>query len=126
LIAPAIAILGGWARGEALILWVLLMARAVPSILYVRARLKLERGKPVDLRPAWGAHAIALIAIMGLAAGDSAPRLSVAAMVILLGRALVGLSAWRKARRVPIIGAQEIGYGLLMIVVIAVGYVHAL
>lgn len=43
--ATSIAVAGGWAFPEALALWAVLAARAVPSVLYVRARLRLGRGE---------------------------------------------------------------------------------
>ena len=121
-IAPMIAILGGWAVTPALILWLFLMGRIIPSILYVRARLRLERGNPIQRESVWMVHGVAVIMVIGFALSRTMPYLGVVAMLILLGRAMIGLSDYRKARRAPIIGFQELGYGFLTALLGALGY----
>ena len=44
-----------------------LVARNVSSILYVRNRIRLERGKPYDSAIVWIVHTATLLAIVGLA-----------------------------------------------------------
>jgi hypothetical protein len=120
--APAIALAHGWSLVAALSLWAVLAARAVPSILYVRARLRLERGQPV----AWGvseiAQGIALLGVAWLAAGGFVPWLSVAAMAVLAGRAFVGLSSLRKPVTARRVGFTELGLGLFTVLLVAIGY----
>jgi hypothetical protein len=43
-------------------------------------------------------------------------------MAVLLARAAIGLSSWRKPARPRRIGYVEIGYGMLTVVLIALGY----
>jgi hypothetical protein len=126
MIAPSIAILGGWLLAPALVLWLLLIARSAPSILYVRARLKLEHDKPADPRPAWAAHLVALFGVVILVFSNAAPRLAVAAMLMLSARAFVGLSKYRKPRRASMIGMQEMIYGFVTAALFAFGYVRGL
>jgi len=121
-IAPMIALLGGWAFIPALVLWLFLMGRIIPSILYVRARLRLERGNIIQQKPVWLVHVLAVVMVIGFVIPRAMPYLGVLAMVILLGRAVIGLSDYRKPRRAPIIGFQEIGYGLLTAILGALGY----
>ena len=68
-LAACVALAGGWSLLPALGLWALLAARAVPAIIYVRARLRLERGEPIDRRPTATAH---LAALAGAAAAAAA------------------------------------------------------
>lgn len=121
-VASAIALLGGWPLLPALTLWLVLAARSLPSILYVRARLRLERGQAIDPFPTWISHTLALILVIALAAAALTPWMAVGAFAILLARAVAGLSRFRKPRRAPVIGAMEMGYGLLLVVLIALGY----
>lgn len=122
-IAASVAILGDWEHNPALILWLLLAARTIPAILYVRARLRLERGKPADLVSAWITHGIALALVTGFWIADQTHLLSVLIMLVLLLRAGWGLSAYRTpAKRPAIIGFQEIFYGFLTAVLIGIGY----
>lgn len=120
--APAIAVLGGWALTAALVLWLILAARALTSILYVRARLKLEHGKPGSPRPVWLAHGLVLLGAVGLAGARVVPLLAVAAFAVLTVRAWLGLSAYRKPRPAKVIGFQEITYGLITVLSVALGY----
>jgi hypothetical protein len=49
-VATAIAIAGGWPHPAAFGLWVILAARTVPTILYLRARLRLLHRKSASPR----------------------------------------------------------------------------
>ncbi|NDJ61814.1 MAG: YwiC-like family protein [Chloroflexi bacterium] len=122
MIAPAIAVLGGWDVLAALPLWVILALRAITAILYVRSRLRLERGATVAPQPVWIIHAAALILVAGLALTAITPWLAVLPFGVLLARALIGLSRYRQPRKVSIIGAQEMVYGLVTAIVVAAGY----
>lgn len=121
-IAPAIAMIDGWALGAAMVLWAILLARTIPSVLYVRARLRLQRGHPAAVGAAWGVHLLALAGIGALVAWGDAPWLAGVAVVILFARMAIGLSRYRKDRRVQTIGFQELGYGFLTAVLVAIGY----
>lgn len=126
MIAPSIAILGGWLLAPALVLWLLLIARSAPSILYVRARLKLEHDKPTDPRLARSAHVVAFFGVVLLVLFNAAPRSAIAAMLMLSARAFIGLSKYRKPRRAPMIGMQEMAYGFVTAALFALGYASGL
>lgn len=120
--AAAIALAQGWALAPALALWALLAARAVAAVLYVRARLRLDRGQRPSLLPAWASH----LAAVGLAAAfvraGWAPALAVLALVVLFVRAAHGLSPWHRPVRPQVVGFLEVGFGLLTVLLLAVGY----
>ncbi len=122
LAAPSIALAGDAPLDTALALWAIQTARVVPSILYVRARLRLEKGQPHTGDLALGAHAAALVALIALAALGVVPWLSILAMIVLLARAARGLSESRNRVRPQKIGFLEIGYGLLTVLLAALGY----
>jgi len=69
----SVALAGGESPGVALALWAILIARNIPSILYVRARLRLERDKPHAVTPVVLANVAALAAGVGLAGTGLAP-----------------------------------------------------
>lgn len=121
-LAPAIAILGGWPFDRAWPLWFIMAALAVPAILYVRARLKLEYGKPIAPTVVWVAHGVAFLGSIALALGQLIPWTVVVGMAVLWGRAVYGLSRFRSPSRPAIIGIQEIAFGLMIICLAAVGY----
>jgi hypothetical protein len=120
-VGGSIALAGGWAMPPALALWAILAARALPSVLYVRARLRLEHGKPAAKLPPLAAQIAGFLAALALWAGGLAPLLVSAALLILLARAALGLY-----RRVPTpaktIGFREIAYGLLTVLLAALGF----
>jgi len=120
--ASAIALAGGWTLTNALMLWVILAIRAATSIVYVRARLRLERNIPTSVALPIVAHVLGVLIVGGLALAKLTPWLGVVLMVILLARAAYGLSSFRKSVPPKIIGFQELGYGLLMVVMVAAGY----
>jgi hypothetical protein len=120
--APAIALTGGWEWDSAWALWAILQARAVPSILYVRARLRLERGARIDRRPSAWAHVAAVATVAWLWWIRLAPLLAVAALVALLARSIRGLSARRTPARAKQIGFAELAYGLVYAAAAALGF----
>ena len=120
-VAASVAMTAGWPLGASLALSAVIVARAVPSVLYVRARLRLDRAKPRNVPLVIGAHALGLSWMVVMAVFRMLPGLVVAAFVVLLVRAALGLSDFR--RRVPVntIGFMEVGFGLLTILSVAVG-----
>ncbi len=121
--AAAVAILGGWSFRTALPLWLIIASRSLPSILYVRTRIRLEHGKPIRPYPVWIAHSAALLIILLAAATNVVPAAVIGAFVLLLARALIGLSRWRKSRPAKEIGLMEIAYGLSVVAIAVAGYV---
>lgn len=120
--ATSIALAGGWAAAPALALWVVLVARAVPSVLYVRARLRLDRGKPQHPALVLSTHLAALAVIGGLVWLELLPLLTLGVFGLLLARAIGGLSRYRRPVPVKVIGLTELGWGLLTVLVVALGY----
>jgi len=125
-VASAIAMAGGWSLGDALVLWWIQIARAITSISYVRARLRLERQEPADVLSSWGMHLAALIVLAALSYAGRAPWLAAVAMGIQLARALKGLSPYRRPARPQAIGFGEIAFGLINATLVVVGYAFGL
>lgn len=120
-VAATIPMMGGWPLDLSLALSVVIVARAVPSVLYVRARLRLEKNKPHSVPLVVGSHLLGLGAVWLLVGTGLLPALVLAAFVVLLGRAALGLSPKRRRVRVNTIGFMEIGFGLLTILTVVLG-----
>ncbi len=120
--APTIAVASGWDVSTAMGLWIVLSLRSATSILYVRSRLRLEKGKEANIALPIGAHIVALVIVLILASVNFLPFLTVVLMVILLARCAHGLSRYRKPVPVKIIGIQELIFGLITVVMTALGY----
>ena len=71
--AAAIALAGGAPAAFAWGAWALLALRAVTSVLYVRARIRLDRGLAAGPRAVHAGHAAALAAATGLASVGLGP-----------------------------------------------------
>jgi len=121
-LAPAITLAAGWEPWHAFALWAILIARAIPAILYVRIRLRRMRGMTVAGAPALVAHIVALAAVAGLAITRLTPWTTIVAFVLLLVRALHGLSPHRPTVRAARIGFQEMAFGMLTVVLVVAGY----
>jgi hypothetical protein len=122
-LAAAIAICGGLPKAASFALWAIMIARAVPAILYVRAILRhlhRQSGSPL---PILFAHAGAVVAMGFLYQGGLAPLLAaVVVMLVLLLRAST-ISVFAKPHRVTAkqLGFSEIAFGAVTVFAIALG-----
>lgn len=105
--APGMALAAGWPVPAAFALWGLMAARSVPTILYVRSRLRLERGEPASTTPTLAAQGVAVAGVALLARAALVPWLAVGAVVVLGVRAVLGLSRWRPRQTTRQLGASE-------------------
>jgi|GEM_PF-2961421 hypothetical protein len=112
----------GWAIGASLILWMILSLRVINSIFYVRARIRLDRGKPVSILPTAAVHLIGVLAVFVLAIMGYVPYLAIFPSVVLLIRMGVGLSPLRRSIQPQAIGIQELGYGILTVILLALAF----
>jgi hypothetical protein len=121
--AAAIALAGGRPAAVAAALWTLMALKAVTSVLYVRARLRLERApEEAGVEGALGAHVAALAVTAALVALGAAPALALAAFGLLTLRAMHGLSSRRRRLPPREVGLRELAYGVLAAALIAAGY----
>jgi len=123
--AISIAIAGGWTLLPAVALASIIVARAIPTIFYVRARLRQIKGGETNPQVAIILHILSLVVIIALSIINIVPILTIVAMMILLGRATFFI---KQAKEVPakIVGIQEIVFGLILIVSSAIGYVYSI
>lgn len=121
-IVSAIVLAGGLGWLPALALWAFVVARAIPAVLFIRARLRLDKGKPVQIRWALFAHVMATIAVGALVWAGWLPRTAMLAALILLARAIWGLSTYRRRSSVKALGFLETGFGVMAILLVALGY----
>src|SRR5690606_17219921 len=71
--ASSIVMRRGWEFRPAVALWIAVAARCVTAVLYVRSRLRLERGKPAMRGPAVASHVAGLVVLLGTAATGLLP-----------------------------------------------------
>jgi hypothetical protein len=120
--ASALMLAGGWGMAPALAAWALLAAKAVASVVYIRARLRLDRDQPASRWPGLLAHIAAFALAVALALLGWGPWLGVAAFAILFARATHGLSPWHRRVRPQVVGFTELAYGTLTAMLLWIGY----
>jgi hypothetical protein len=98
------------------------ISRSLTSILYVRQRLLLEKGKKFSGRVPIAAHILSLALIAALAYSGLAPVLTLFPITLLLLRAVEGLSAGRIRMKATKIGVLEVIYGTVTVLSVVIGY----
>ncbi len=122
-VSASIALADGWSLLPALGLWMIIIFRILPSIIYIRARLELERGNKINRMPALTLHLAVIILALILIQYQMIPMLVIPALLILFIRSYIGLSDFRKPTYVQKIGYMEIAYGAMTIFIVAAGYI---
>ena len=121
-LAPAIALADGWSNATAFTLWAIMVARAVPAILYLRTALARLHGRSSTSAPMLCAHAASIVAVAWLARAALTPRLVIVMMFILLVRAAIGFAlAGRYKVKAKQLGFSEIAFGTLTVLAVVLG-----
>jgi hypothetical protein len=117
--ATVIARAGEAGSATAFALWGVLAARAISTIPFVRARLRLDRGEPAGIGRALVAQLVAIAVGAALVLSHRAGAFVLLACVLLGARAGWGLSRFRPRLRVALLGVTEIVWGLVTVVLAA-------
>ncbi|MBN8595610.1 MAG: YwiC-like family protein [Anaerolineae bacterium] len=120
-LAPTILLMSGREGSLAMGLWAVLVIRAVVSILYIRARLRLEKGKPAHASAVLLTHMLGLSVLAGLMVTSLSHWLNLIGGLVLLIRAGLGVSPFRTPTPAKVIGFREIAYGLIVALLAGVG-----
>jgi len=120
--APAIAMAAGWGPGRAWALWALFVARSIPSFVYIRQRLRLEKGKDFTKAPPLVLHGAGLTLCIVLSSLRLTPFLPTVVYAFLLWRAVNGLSEDRRRLKAVQLGIRETVYGALLVISIVLGH----
>lgn len=120
--APAIAMSAGWNWPEAALLWCVFVCRSVPSVVYVRQRLRLEKGKPFTRSAPVLLHAAGLGAVAALVIVGSASYLILPVFAFLMFRSVSGLSARRRKLKAVQLGIRETIYGAVLVLSVIIGF----
>lgn len=124
--SAAILLAAGSGWPPALSLWAVMISRLIPSIIYVRNRLKLEKGKSFSFLAVVLTNSAAVIITAVLAYNGVASALVPVMMVLLLARAIAGLSPNRRKLKAMKIGILEVVYGTLTVAAIIAGHYAAI
>jgi hypothetical protein len=117
-----LALAAGFGSAAAFSLWSIMIARLIPSVLYVRARLRLEKGKEFSRWPSAAAHMIAILLLLALYTNGLSSILTVAFAIFLLFRSIGGLSNLRRKLTAKQLGVREVIYGVIYALTVVIGY----
>ncbi len=121
-----IVLLDGWEFEKIFAFGIVLLSRAIPTLLYVRKKVKIIKGqnsKSVWLRVS---ELFFLILIIFLAFNNLVPFLSIFAVLLLIGRSVIGLLPKNKIEKIKKLGMKEFGFGILFVIINAIGYLFNL
>ena len=122
LIALSIVLFDGWQLEYVIAFWFILLARSVSTTFYVHSKLLLIKNKPPhNLLPILLGVSFTLILLLFSILGYS-PYLAVAASLVLLVRAFLGLYITKGKIKIKVFGIWEFIYGGLFILIVAFGY----
>lgn len=117
-IATAIALADGAATKLAWGLWIVIAARAVAAIPYVRTQILRSKSRPA---PSWHSDAAQVAAVVAVVLGWAVDLLPAAAVVVIAVLATINLSAVRlPPRRAVVIGIQQMIFGIAVIITTAI------
>lgn len=117
-----IVLADGWDYPKAFALWAVMSIRFITSIIYVRNRLNLEKGKKYSVIMPVSAHIFGAAIVLVLAVKGLSPYMMVLMFSVLLTRCSIGLSSYRKKVKAIKIGIAEVVYGSLTVLCLVVGY----
>lgn len=118
-IAAAIALAGGTSDGVAAGLWLVVGARSLAAVLFVRVQLLRFKAQDHDLWHSDLAQLAAVAIVMGGWLGGIVPGVAVAAVGALAAFGLVAVR--RPPQKAVAIGSQQIVLGLTLVLVTALG-----
>lgn len=123
-LAAALPLAAGRPASSSFALWAVMICRSAPAILYVRECLARLHGRHASVLPNWTSHALALGVVVALARAGFVPRLAVAAMIVLLVRAMLGFRRLRVTAKQ--LGFSEIAFGAMTVLTVVVGTILSL
>lgn len=118
-VAAAVALAGGAGNGTAGGLWVILAARSVAAIPFVRVQLRRAKGQP---HSRWWSDGAQLLAVAVAGVGVVASPAPLSGLAAIAGLAAVHVVLVRRpVPPVPVVGVQQVVLGLLVVVATGLG-----
>lgn len=121
-VSSSILIIAGWSLVNSLCIWLILITRIVPSILFVRAKIQTIHGVNPDRGIVIIVHALALIIVSLIVWKGFGTTPAWIILSVLLVRAVHGLTSYSKAKTAKAVGVRELIYGTLTVFALVIGY----
>lgn len=122
LIATNVVLIIGWNWAYAAAFWTVILSRAIPTTFYVRSKLQIAKKQPPQELSVFVSSFASLLIVSILSYFLYLPLLSIAAVLMLIGRAYIGI--YKSAGKVNVkkLGIMEFVYGIVFVLLVAVGY----
>lgn len=114
-LAAAIANAGGMTGSRAWLVALAIALQAATAISYASTRVRLARNVEIARWPVYAGYAFALVISAALVTTGQMTWPIVIAFLVLAGRALWGLSPYRRNVRASIVGIQEVAYSVFAV-----------
>ncbi|MEE9432255.1 MAG: YwiC-like family protein [Melioribacteraceae bacterium] len=125
-VALNIVLFDGWTLEKIIAFGFVLLSRAIPTLLYVNTKVKIIKGQSTNSLLLRISEVLFLSLIIFLAVKNSVPYLSIFAILLLIVRSIIGLLPKNKNEKVRTMGMKEFGFGILFVIINAIGYLFDL
>lgn len=120
-VAAAVALIGGASPSVAAGLWLVIAARSVAAVIFVRAQLRRAKQQPYKRTGADAGQALAVLAVTAGAVAGLVPWIGWGSIVVL---AIVHSWLVRRAPSpIPMIGAQQVVLGLFVVLTAGLAFI---
>lgn len=100
----------------------LLLSRAVPTVIYINAKVKESRGLKFSVLPTHLSHLVFLLFIIWASLVNLLPTLSILAALLLSIRSVIGFSKFNFTKTIKQIGVVEFIYGSLFVIINGIAF----
>ncbi len=121
-IGMSIVLIGGWTFYLVIAFAIVLLARSIPTVLYIHLKVQAVKMKEFPKQVFYISEIIFLSLVAILAFSKLIPILSIFAVILLIGRAVYGLSKKGLLENIRILGIKEFIFGILYVVIVYIGY----
>lgn len=99
-----------------IIFGLLLLSRAVPTVIYINTKVKESRGLKFSVLPTHLSHFLFLLFIIWASLVNLLPPLTILGTLILTARSIIGFSKFNFTKTIKQIGVVEFIYGALFVI----------
>lgn len=117
-----VLLLDNWSLFSTSILGLILMGRIIPTVLYINVKLKLLKQQPHKKNLVYFFELFFITLILALAYLSVVPYLSIIAIFVLFVRSIWGFMPSNQFEKIKILGIKEFIYGLVYVILNAIGY----
>jgi len=121
-IGVSIVLIGGWNIYAAITFAVVLLARSITTVLYIHLKVQHIKKKNFSKQLLYFTETVFFVLLVLLMLSNLVPMLSIIAVIMLIVRAVYGLSNKGLLENIKTMGIKEFIFGILYLVIVYIGY----